>query len=933
MNRFQRHTVCGALFIAIGTCVAIPNVLAQDAAGRKSFNVPAQPAAAALNAFAEQADITLVFSQDRVQGIATHPLQGNYTTVEGLQAMLAGTDLHIQKINGTTISIGDGSRADGVGSTPPRVMAGRARPAPAGKAVAHSIGTSNRVPGYSAQRARDLGTVIVTGTRTGDRTASSALTPIDVIPQELLLKTSATNLSTAIERFIPSLNMPLATDSDLMAFQRPFQLRGMAASQVLVLVDGKRWHPGAIVFTSGDIGQGSQTVDLNTIPVAAIDHIEVLRDGASAQYGSDAVAGVINIILKKGGTGGTVALDGGKYSAGDGMGWQLSGDFGAPLGNDQGWLRISAQNGKQNATNRAGVDDRPGFSHLGQTFRLGVVPFTDRNVMLNMQYAITPGVQVYAFGHFGQRIGEPSGYFRYGSNTPEPSNPLMVEMYPDGFLPIEHGNSLDRSLTAGLRGTVAGWHWDLGGSSGQNRLSYATTNTANYALINDFGSSPGRFHDGTLKSSQQTINIDISRPVAVGWLHDPLTVSFGTQWIRDAYNVRAGDLGSYYVGTSGVSGGAQGFAGWGPQDEVNVSRTNLAEYVQLETNLTEKLGVSLAARHEDYSDFGTANSAALSGRFDFTDSFALRGTVSTGFRAPTLGQQFYSETASGFFGEGNSLGLPPGPYLRGLVPTNNPVAVLLGAKPLKAEKSRNYTFGGVWSPTNELTMSLDLYQITVDDTISQSTTIATSTPGVRAYLTANGIGDLNYRGVSYFTNAGTVRTRGADLVSSYRHLFVNGGTALTTLSMGYHANKVTNVMPNPAVLDALGLSFQRLSRVKLLGLLADSAPRSKIILAETYGLGSWELDGVLTRYGKVTQFQSDPGMDQVYPGKWLLDLAASYKVNRWTFTLGGNNVLNTYPDKQNTAFGQNENGILRYWQDSPFGFEGSYVYGKVRYSW
>ncbi|MEO6799443.1 MAG: TonB-dependent receptor [Rhodanobacter sp.] len=780
-------------------------------------------------------------------------------------------------------------------------------------------------------RATELSAVIVTGTRASNRTESSSLTPIDVIPASVLKQTGTIDLAQALERAIPSLNFPFAPASDTFAFQRPFEMRGLSPDQVLVLVDGKRWHPGALVLSLGQIGQGSQGVDLNTIPLSAIDHIEVLRDGASAQYGSDALSGVVNIILKKGAKGGDVQVTAGQYSAGDGRQWQGSANFGVPLG-DKGWLRLTAEDSNQSPSNRAGVDRRPGLAQLGVKFQYGTVSFKNKNLFLNMQYDLTPGVEFYAFGHYGQRVGEPRGFYRYGSNTAYPNNPLIGLVYPDGFLPREHGDSIDNSLVAGLRGSVNGWRWDVSGNYGANRVSYSTLNSTNYALLNDFGSSPTDFHDGILTARQQTFDIDISKDLAFSWLPNPLTLSFGTQYLRQSYDVTAGDPGSYYVGTSGVRGGAQGFAGWGPQDAISVARHDVAEYVQLEGNLTDKFSFSAAGRHEDYSDFGTTTSAALSGRFDFTDTFALRGSGSTGFRAPGLGQQHYSETTSASYGTGNSLGLPPGIYLRGLVPVNNPLAMLLGSEPLTPEKSRNFTAGAVWNPTNALSMSLDAYQITVTNRIALSSSISLSTPAVISYLAANGITNLQYSGLSYFTNAGTVKTQGVDLVTSYRSDFGDDGTLLSTLSYGYHKNKVTDVKPNPAVLNALGVIFQRLNRSAIKGLLADTAPRSKVILTEDYNVGRWGLTGTLTRYGRITAYGSTSYLDDViYPHKWLLDLALNYNRDAWTFTVGADNVLNTYPKR--TPVGDDQNGAFPYSSSSPFGFQGAYVYGKVAYHW
>ncbi|MEP7186236.1 MAG: TonB-dependent receptor [Rhodanobacter sp.] len=806
-------------------------------------------------------------------------------------------------------------------------------------ALANTVAAQDVSPTTSAdqsleakRKAKNLDAIVVTGTRSGNRTVSSSLTPIDVISADTLKQTGTIDLTQALERAIPSLNFPFAPASDTFAFQRPFELRGLSPDQVLVLVNGKRWHSGALLLSLGQIGQGSQGVDLNTIPISAIDHIEVLRDGASAQYGSDALAGVVNIILKKGAEGGDVQVTGGQYSAGDGRQWQGSANFGFPLGGDKGWMRVTAEKSNQDPANRAGIDRRPGLAQLGAKFHFGVISFKSENLLLNTQYDITPGVQFYAFGHYGRRIGEPRGFFRYGSNTPYPNNPLIGQVYPDGFLPREHGDSSDRSLVAGIRGEVSGWHWDISGNYGGNRVSYATLNSTNYALLNDFGSSPTDFHDGILTATQQTFDIDISKEIGFSWLPNPLTLSFGTQWMRQAYDVEAGDPGSYYVGTSGVRGGAQGFAGWGPQDAISVSRHDFAEYAQLEGNLTDKLSFSAAARHEDYSDFGTTTSAALSGRFDFTDSFALRGSASTGFRAPTLGQQYYSETTSAAFGAGNSLGLPPGIYLRGLVPVNNPIAVLLGSEALKPEKSRNYTFGMVWNPTSALSLSIDAYQITVRNRIALSSSLSTSTPAVVDYLAANGVTNLQYSGISYFTNAGNVRSQGIDWVSSYISEFGNAGTLTTTLAATYNKNKVTSIRPNPPILDSLGVLFQRLNRSAIKGLLADTAPRSKVILTETYNVGRWGFTGSATRYGRITTYGSSSYLDdQVYSHKWLVDLAVNYNLESWTFTVGGDNVFNTYPDK--TRQDSDQNGAFPYSSSSPFGFQGAYVYGKVMYHW
>jgi iron complex outermembrane receptor protein len=780
----------------------------------------------------------------------------------------------------------------------------------------------------SPAKARQLSAVIVTGTRADNRTESSSLTPIDVVSAKVLQQTGTSELSTALARIIPSLTFPRPSAADTADSQRPAQLRGLSPDQVLVLVDGKRWHPGAIILTNGVLGRGSQAVDLNTIPMAAIDHIEVLRDGASAQYGSDAIAGVINVVLKKGATGGDVELSGGQYSAGDGQIWQGSANFGLPLNNDKGWLRFSLQEGHQNITNRAGVDRRRPQDGVRQRF--GDPAVRDHNLFLNSQYDLSPGIQLYAFGHYGKRDSTSTAFFRSVTN----SNSVPA-IYPDGYLPLENANAIDQSLVFGLRGkTDGGWRWDISGNYGGNRVSYGTQDSINRAFLNDFGSSPTRFHDGILLAKQQAFDIDLAKEMSVGWLPNPVTVAFGAEYLRQSYEIRAGDLASYYTGTSGVSGGAQGFGGYQPANAGSHARHDVAEYLSLETNLTDRLGTSLAVRHEDYSDFGTTTSGSLAGRFDFTDRFALRASASTGFRAPSLAQQYYSYTSSLYYGPGNSLGLPPDIYNTGLIASTSPIGQLLGGQPLKPEKSRNLTAGMVWNPVDALTLSIDLYQITIDDRITLSSNLATTSSAVRDYLAANGIANTNYSGIAYFTNAVDTRTRGVDFVGSYLFDFAGAGTLQTTLSYNYNKNKVTDVKPNPAILDSLGLNLKRIDRRDQYGLLADTTPRSKLILNGLYTLGNWSLNGTLTRYDKFTAYNSStPAFDQTYGSKWLLDLALAYDVDRWTFSLGADNVFNTYPDKASAALNNDNNGTFPYSVFSPFGFNGAYVYGKVRYRW
>ena len=316
--------------------------------------------------------------------------------------------------------------------------------------------------------------------------------------------------------------------------------------------------------------------------------------------------------------------------------------------------------------------------------------------------------------------------------------------------------------------------------------------------------------------------------------------------------------------------------------------------------------------------FGNTTSGSLAGRFDFTDRFALRGSVSTGFRAPSLGQEYFSQTSSLFFANGNSAGLPAGIYNAGLVPVGSQIAQLLGAEALKPEKSRDDTLGAVWNPTDALTLSLDVYQIHIQDRIALSGAISTTAPNVVDYLAANGIGNLNFRSIDYFTNAANTRTRGVDFVGTYLADLGHAGTLATTLSANYNQNTVTDVKPNPAILTNLGVNFVRLNRQDIKGYLANSSPRSKLILSEQYNVGNWGVTGTLTRYGRYTSYVSSLAnydaaagvVDQTFSPKWLLDLAVNYRLQHWTFSIGADDALNTYPDRN--IPNNSNNGTLPY---------------------
>ncbi|WP_329742457.1 TonB-dependent receptor [Dyella sp. A6] len=761
----------------------------------------------------------------------------------------------------------------------------------------------------SAKKAKSLQTVVVTGTRAFDRTESTSLSPIDVLTPKDLVDTGAPNLSTALRTLLPSFNFPQPSVTDATDATQPAQLRGLSPDETLVLIDGKRQHTTAIVNVNGSLGRGSSPVDLNAIPINAIDHIEVLRDGAAAQYGSDAIAGVINIILKHGATGGSASVTGGQYTRGDGTTWQGGADGGFALGS-KGWVHLSVDATHQDATNRAGPDIRyPADPTYNQTtFHYGLPTTRAKQAAINLQYDFTPNVELYAFSLFNKRDVSAGGFFRSLSQYKN-SSPAAAAVYPDGYLPMENSAIRDDSEVIGLRGKVGGWNYDVSANTGGNHWKLITSNTFNYSLGS---TSPTRFYIGTLSNRQNILSADFSKDFYPSLFKNGLTVAWGLNYSHEQFEIKQGDAASY------AGAGAQVYPGYQPSDAGKHARHSRAVYLDLESDLTDKLSAGFAVRNEHYSDFGSTNSAKLSGRYAFNDTIALRATASNGFRAPSLQQEYYSSTAINFI---NGV-----PYTIRTFPVDNPAAKALGAQPLKPEKSRNFTVGLVLTPTNGLYTTLDLYQITIDHRIILSGNLTGT--AVQDYLTSVGIPYVS--GGRFFTNAVNTRTRGVDLVSTYP-LQLQDSTLKFTGGLNYNKTDLLYIEPNPAQLGLAGLTLPVIDRAEQ-GRITKGSPRTKAFVAANWDISNWTVHGQLTRYGQWTDLSSSsPNYDQTYGARFVLDASVSYRWNSWSFTVGGNDINNAYPEK--VISHNNYHGILAYPNSSPFGFSGAYYYGTVAYHW
>ncbi|MET7141211.1 TonB-dependent receptor [Xanthomonas sp. PPL139] len=784
-------------------------------------------------------------------------------------------------------------------------------------AVLLALASANSLA-QSQQAPTTLDNIIVTGTRIADRTVAESQSPIDIIAPEALQATGASDLASALGKLLPSLNFPRPAINDGNDALRPATLRGLSPDAVLVLLDGKRYHTTSLVNYNPSVGRGSAPADLNSIPMSAIARIEVLRDGASAQYGSDAIAGVINIVLKHGAKAGSnsVAVNGGIMDKGDGAQNGIDGSYGlafggAPDGEAPGWVRVSWNYQNAMNTNRAENTDKA--TTLAGAANPSGVPYQrygDPAVktyqgLVNFGYALTPHVDLYGYATFSRREVLSNGYYRAWDN----SDRNVQAVYPNGYLPQIYNPSNDRAAVLGVKGsTDNGWTWDVSADYGKNDVTFDLRNTINTNLYWSTGASPTRFNAGGFRNEQNALNADFSKSLDWGLAY-PVNLAFGAEYRQDKYAVVAGSPTSIYFDPNAINpetgapypGGSQVFPGLSPSVAGRFQRHSKAVYADLEADLSERLSGGVAARYEDYSDAGTTRSGKLSARYQLNDAFAVRGTLSNGFRAPSLAQQNYASVVT----------LPVDGVLSqiGTYRTSDPVAIALGAKPLSPEKSTNYSVGVVWQPGGGFNATLDLYQIRIWDQILYSDQISLAEP----------IGQVS--AAQFFVNGATTRTRGVDWVNNYLLDLDRAGTLNLSFSANY--NKIE-------ILEISDPNFGRASQ----GLLTDATPRTKYVLSGDWTLAGWTLHGDATRYGAITRRgdEADGSQDQAFAARWLLNLSTSYAWHDLTFTVGADNVTNQYPTRTalNNIYDDRPNG-LQYSPLSPFGFNGRYWYGRVSY--
>ena len=804
-------------------------------------------------------------------------------------------------------------------------------------------------------------TVVVVGTRAAPRSATASAVPIDAIPYSDVISQGASDLSDQLRNVVPSYHVNTQPISDAATIVRPVNLRGLAPDHTLVLVNGKRRHRSAVINWLGNgAADGAQGPDVSAIPAIALRQVEVLRDGASAQYGSDAIAGVINFQLKDTPAGSSLEFRTGAYGAGDGRGYSVAANTGLPLG-ATGFANLSLEYGNTGPTSRSVQrDDAQRLIDAGNTAVADPVqiwgsPDVDDDLKLfgNFGRLFDNGLQFYGHSNYARKTVTGGFYFRnpnerWGIYSPDGGRTLLVgdvldardgvldgsancptvtitdhvpdpaalqavrddpncfsfqELLPGGFTPQFGGDSMDAAVVAGLRGLGAnGFVWDASASVGAHEVDLFITNTVNASLGPE---TPLDFRPGLNRQREVNLNFDVAYPVT-----DRVNVAAGAEWRQERFTTGRGDSASWVTGPYGAQGFAStsnGFPGYGPLTAGVWSRANVAAYGDLEVRDPEAAWTAGAAlRVERFDDFGLTTNGKVSARYQFAPALALRGGVSTGFRAPTPGQANVFNMSVEFDQELNDS------VFNVTVPPVWTIAGLHGGQALQPERSVNATLGAVVE-SGPFTLTADYFHIALADRIGLSQNFRFTAREVDVLLAEGVDSARDLRNFRFFTNAFDTRTRGIDLVATWTPPALAGGTSFSVI-VNRTDTRVTAF--DPGALDAVRIRE-----------LQEAVPRTRWNGAVTQTLGPARLLGRLHYYGgwwDTEDFLS-------YGGKHLLDLELQFPLpGGTTLAGGGQNVLNTYPDEHPSARQKLGN---RYSQFTPFGFNGGYYYVRIAHAW
>ena len=788
-----------------------------------------------------------------------------------------------------------------------------------------------------------IGEVAVIGTRGKPRTDVDRPVPVDVLNAKELRSTGQIDLGQQVQYSSPSFNSSKNGINGVANYADPASLRGMGGDQVLVLINGKRRHQFSALNLNVTVGKGTVVTDLNTIPSLALERVEILRDGAAAMYGSDAIAGVVNLGLRKTTGQGSFTTQYGQTKAGDGGGVTSAINYGFKLGKEGSYLNLTANylaaagtdrsdpyNGNiYNATAKKedsirvarGVYPAKGAGDFKVT-EYGSNKIKSGQAFYNFGYPVGKNWNLYSFGGYSQKNIEAFGFFRVATPTNANSNP---DIHPDGYTPSLPGVTVDMSSVVGLeRKLEGGWNMDFSTGYGKNYLDLNANNTSNPSMG---ATSPKDFYVGRSAFAQSTTEANISKNFANLLGTESFNLAFGAQYRKDFFQLTKGDENSYKVGplaaTKGKAPGSSGRPGIAPEDEQDATRSNIGVYADVETDITKRILVAAALRFENYSDFGNNVSGKLAARFKITESIALRGSINKGFRAPNLQQLYNSVTTS--------------TVQAGVIkqtkqyPSNEPRLKQIGIEDPKAETSWNYSAGVTAKAGERFLFTLDAYQIDIKNRIiiceplnvANTAALKPLFPGIQE--------------ISFFTNHLNTKTKGVDFVTSYKQP-IGKSTLTASVALTVNETKISSQKATPAALQAGTAKAILIIDTVSIALIETSLPRQKVLASLNY---NWNQKlNVLLRanhFGGVTAAEKPAGkahIFQSFAAKTLIDASVSYNFTpKLQFTIGANNLTDVYPDKVLNTLASYFNGQTPYTRNAnQFGFNGAYYYANVQFT-
>ena len=935
--------------------------------GAITFSIPAQNANEALTELAKQANTTLLFPFDLARKVKTNALEGTFTLNEALTQLLEGTELAV--ITDETGALTIRSRSSLLAQSK------------------QSDENEEKVE----EKSNGLEKIAVVGTRNSPRSAVDSPVPLDVIGADALSSQGNTDVLSMLSLMVPSLNVNDQPINDASSLVRPANLRGMSSDHTLLLLNGKRRHRSAVItFLGGGLSDGAQGPDISVIPAYALKQVEVLRDGASAQYGSDAIAGVINFVLKDAREGGSVALKLGGYSEGDGELFQFQANKGFAFG-ETGFVNATAEYRQQNGTSRSVQrDDAQSLLEQGNTFiQMPAQIWGALDVNEDIKLALNTGVdlssssKLYSFATAARREINGGFYFRNpqtregvfsrtDSTTGESrlivadldglgngiacpsitlsssnvlSNPdyqriadnstalgancfAFNEWFPGGFTPQFGGTITDASVAMGIKHELPeGWAMDVSATLGYSDIEYTISNTVNPSLG---PKTPTAFSPGGVSQVERTLNLDFTKLIQ-SIFDDPISIALGVEWRKETYFQKAGDEASYVAGpyaleppqglNQGFSIGSNGFPGYQPQSAGHWSRNNWALYADFEFFVTEGWQFAMATRVEHFSDFGSTFDGKLSTRYKLNDLFALRGSVNTGFKAPTVGQSnvINVTTAYGIKGLEDQATLPP----------TDLISLQLGATPLTPEESVNFSFGLVMQASETFFATLDYFNIRLADRISTTSAIPLTEEDITALIAKGRPDAAKYNAAKYFTNDFDTKTQGVDVVVNYSFSYDDWSNSLL-LAYNWTDTQVERVTRYPALVNGEIQLLPNLTQARV-KMLEDNLPGHRGSLTLEQSKGDWAFTWRLNYYGKFYEDHLDAsaGMDIFGSALTTFDAQLSWRVLPHTvLTFGAQNLFDALPEEN--PF-QGEVGAL-YPPTSPSGINGAFYYAGLEYT-